>query len=276
MYGRDNPAHTDANMNSIYQAITELEKNNESAALCTVVKSEGSTPRHVGSKMLVYPDGKFIGTVGGGELENRVHKAALESIKSGDAQTIQYSMVDPSRGDPGVCGGTVEVFVEPILPPATIVVIGAGHVGKAVVHLAKWLGFQVAVSDDRAEFCTPESVPGGDAYFPVPMAELANQLKVSRQTYIVVTSRGSAIDAVGLPSLLESDAAYIGVIGSKRRWLTTVKALKENGVSDELIQKVHSPIGLELNAETPEEIAVSIMAEILMIKDKGTGRMMKG
>ena len=262
-------------MNSIYQAITELEKNNESAALCTVVKSEGSTPRGAGSKMLVYPDGKFIGTVGGGELENRVHQAALESMENGEHQTIVYSMVDPSRGDPGVCGGTVEVFVEPILPPAMVIVIGAGHVGKAVVHLAKWLGFNVAVSDDRAEFCTPESVPGGDVYYPVPMAELVNQVKVTRQTYIVVTSRGSNIDAVGLPSLLESKAAYIGVIGSKRRWLTTVKALKEQGMPDELIQKVHSPIGLELNAETPEEIAVSIMAEILMIKDKGTGKMMK-
>ncbi len=262
-------------MTAIYQAITELDKNNEAAVLCTVVKSEGSTPRHVGSKMLVYPDGKFIGTVGGGELENRVHKAALESLKSGDAQTITYSMVDPSRGDAGVCGGTVEVFVEPILPPAMIVVIGAGHVGKAVVHLAKWLGFKVAVSDDRAEFCTPESVPGADVYYPIEMAELVNQLKVTHQTYLVVTSRGSNVDAVGLPSLLKSEAAYIGVIGSKRRWLTTVKALKEQGVSEEAIRKVHSPIGLELNAETPEEIAVSIMAEILMLKDKGTGRMMK-
>ena len=262
-------------MEPIYQAITQLEKSDKSAALCTVVKSEGSTPRHVGSKMLVYPDGKFIGTVGGGELENRVHKAAMESLKSGDAQTIIYSMVDPSRGDPGVCGGTVEVFVEPILPPAMVLVIGAGHVGKAVVHLAKWLGFRVAVSDDRAEFCTPESVPGADVYYPVEMAELVNQLKVTRQTYIVVTSRGSNVDAVGLPSLLATDAAYIGVIGSKRRWLTTVKALKEQGVSEGLIKKVHSPIGLELNAETPEEIAVSIMAEILMLKDKGTGRMMK-
>jgi xanthine dehydrogenase accessory factor len=262
-------------MRSIYQALSELEKNNDAATLCTVVKSEGSTPRHVGSKMLVYPDGKFIGTVGGGELENRVIKAALESVKSGTAQTLFYTMSDPTRGDPGVCGGTVEVFVEPILPPALIVVIGAGHVGKAVVHLAKWLGFRVAVSDDRAEFCDPETVPNADAYYPVPMAELANQLKVTPQTYLVVTSRGSSVDAVGLPSLLDSEASYIGVIGSKRRWLTTVKALKEKGVTDEKIAKVHSPMGLELNAETPEEIAVSIMAEILMLRDRGTGRMMK-
>lgn len=262
-------------MRSIYQALAELEKNNESAALCTVVKSEGSTPRHMGSKMLVYPDGKFIGTVGGGELENRVIKTALASLKTGVGQTLAYTMSDPSRGDPGVCGGTVEVFVEPILPPALIVVIGAGHVGKAVVHLAKWLGFRVALSDDRAEFCNSESVPNADAYYPVPMAELVNQLKVTHQTYLVITSRGSSVDAEGLPNLLDSEAAYIGVIGSKRRWLTTVKALKEKGVAEAKIARVHSPMGLELNAETPEEIAVSIMAEIMMLKDKGTGKMMK-
>jgi xanthine dehydrogenase accessory factor len=260
---------------SIYEALSELEKNNESAALCTVVKSEGSTPRHVGSKMLVYPDGKFIGTVGGGELENRVLKAAHESIMNGSAVTLSYTMADPARGDPGVCGGTVEVFVEPILSPATILVIGAGHVGKAVVHLAKWLGFRVAVSDDRAEFCNPEATPGGDVYFPVEMGKLAEQLKINRRTYIVITSRGSGVDAAGLPPLLESDAAYIGVIGSKRRWLTTAKALKEKGVAEELIAKVHSPMGLELNAETPEEIAVSILAEVLMLRDKGTGLAMK-
>src|SRR6266498_3819745 len=262
-------------MNTIYQALADIEKNNESAALCTVVKSEGSTPRHVGSKMLVYPNGKFVGTVGGGELESRVIKAALESLNGGGAQNLSYTMADPSRGDPGVCGGTVEVFVEPILPPAMIVVIGAGHVGKAVVHLAKWLGFRVAVSDDRAEFCNPESTPGGDAYYPVEMGKLAEHLKINRQTYIVITSRGSGVDAAGLPGLLEADAAYIGVIGSRRRWLTTAKALKEKGVSDEKLARVHSPMGLELNAETPEEIAVSILAEILMIKDKGTGKSMK-
>jgi xanthine dehydrogenase accessory factor len=262
-------------MNIIYQALADIEKNNETAALCTVVKSIGSTPRHVGSKMLVYPDKKFIGTVGGGDLENRVLKEAWLAMSDGESRLLSYTMADPSRGDPGVCGGTVEVFVEPILPPATIVVIGAGHVGKAVVHLAKWLGFKVAVSDDRAEFCNPEATPGADAYYPVPMGELAEHLKINKRTYIVITSRGSSVDVQGLPRLLEADAAYIGVIGSKRRWLTTVKALKAKGVSDESIAQVHSPMGLELNAETPEEIAVSIMAEILMLKDQGTGKPMR-
>jgi xanthine dehydrogenase accessory factor len=262
-------------MNSILQALAEVEKNNEPAALCTVVKSIGSTPRHVGSKMLVYPDGKFIGTVGGGDLEHRVLKEAWLAIGDGESRLLSYTMADPSRGDPGVCGGTVEVFVEPILPPAMIVVIGGGHVGKAVVHLAKWLGFRVAVSDDRPEFCNPESVPGADAYYPAEMGKLPEHLKINKRTYIVITSRGSSLDAQGLPGLLETDAAYVGVIGSKRRWLTTVKALKAKGVSEDKIARVHSPMGLELNAETPEEIAVSIMAEILLLKDKGTGKPMR-
>ncbi len=262
-------------MDTIYQALSEIEKNNESAALCTVVKSEGSTPRHVGSKMLVYPDGKFIGSIGGGDLEHRVLDEAWIAMGDGESRLITYRMSDPSRGDVGVCGGTVEVFVEPILPPAMILVIGAGHVGKAVVHLAKWLGFRVAVSDDRPEFCTPESVPGADAYYPIEMEKITGQLKINKQTYIVITSRGSNVDQEGLPSLLESNAAYIGVIGSRRRWLTTVKALREKGVSEDKIARVHSPMGLELNAETPEEIAVSILAEVLMGKDKGTGKSMK-
>ncbi|HEY2981611.1 MAG TPA: XdhC family protein [Anaerolineales bacterium] len=262
-------------MNPVYQALAEVEKNNQAAALCTVTRSEGSTPRHVGSKMLVYPDGHFIGTVGGGELESRVIRAALESMRDGKTQSLAYTMADPARGDPGVCGGQVEVFVEPILPAPTIVVIGGGHVGRAVVHLAKWLGFRVAVSDDRPEFCNPESIPGADAYYPVPMAQLVDQLKVTPQTSLVVTSRGSPIDAEGLPHLLDSPAGYIGVIGSKRRWATTVKALIDKGVPEEKLQRVHSPMGLELQAETPEEIAVSILAEILMTRDRGTGKPMK-
>ncbi len=262
-------------MTSIYQALSEIERNNEAAALCTVVKSEGSTPRHVGSKMLVYPDGRFIGSVGGGDLENRVLDEARIAMGDGQARLITYHMSDPSRGDPGVCGGTVEVFVEPILPPATILVIGTGHVGKAVAHLAKWLGFRVAVSDDRPEFCTPEAVPGADAYYPVEMGKIPEQLKINKQTYIVITSRGSNVDQEGLPSLLDTEARYIGVIGSQRRWLATVKALEEKGVPEEKIARVHSPMGLELNAETPEEIAVSILAEVLMVKDRGTGQSMK-
>jgi xanthine dehydrogenase accessory factor len=262
-------------MKTIYQALEELERNNESAALCTVIKSEGSTPRHVGSKMLVYPDGHFIGTVGGGDLEHRVLDEAWMTIADGKPRLLSYTLSDPARGDPGVCGGQVEVFVEPILSPAQIVIIGGGHVGKAVAHLGKWLGFRVIVSDDRPEFCNKEIIPDADGFYVCPMNELPKQMKIDKRTYFILTTRGSSIDAAGLGSLLDSPAAYIGVIGSKRRWATTIKDLKAQGESEERIARVHSPMGLELQAETPEEIAVSIMAEILMIHNRGTGQAMK-
>ncbi len=263
-------------MKTIYQALAELESKNEAAALCTVVRSQGSTPRHSTSKMLVYEDDSFIGTVGGGELENRVFAEAKNALNDGKSRLLEYNMSDPTRGDVGVCGGTVEVFVEPILPAPTLVVIGGGHVGKAVAHLARWLDFRVAVSDDRPEFVTPEANPDANDFYECKMQDLPKQLKINNRTYLVLTTRGVVVDAPGLPPLLKSDAAYIGVIGSKRRWKMTVDKLKEEGISEELIAKVHSPIGLELQAETPEEIAVSIMAEILMLRGGGTGKSMKG
>jgi xanthine dehydrogenase accessory factor len=258
----------------IYKAILELEGKNEAGALCTVVRSQGSTPRHAASKMLVYPDGRILGTVGGGELENRVIDEARQAMLDGSPRLLEYSMADPQRGDPGVCGGQVEVYVEPIMPKPVLVVVGSGHVGKAVAHLAKWLGFRVAVNDDRPEFCNPEAVPDGDEFYPVPMQELPDHLKITPWTYLVLTTRGVLVDVPGLPVLLDTPAAYIGVIGSKRRWSTTRKKLVEAGFPSEKLERVRSPMGLELNAETPEEIAVSIMAEIIMLRNGGDGRVM--
>jgi xanthine dehydrogenase accessory factor len=262
-------------MDTIYQSLAEIEKSGESAVLCTVTKSEGSTPRHQGSKMLVYPDGRFIGTVGGGELENRVKTEALASLEDGQSRLLHYNMSNPSQGDPGVCGGQVEVFVEPLLPPTSLVIIGAGHVGKAVAHLAKWLGFHVVVSDDRPEFCNRTAIPDADEFHVCPMKELPQHLKIGGSTYLILTTRGSSVDTDGLPALLETKAGYIGIIGSKRRWSTTVKELTSRGLASEKITRVHSPIGIELQAETPNEIAVSILAEILMVKGNATGKQMK-
>jgi xanthine dehydrogenase accessory factor len=263
-------------MKTIYQSLAELESTHQPAALCTVVKTSGSTPRHSTSKMLVYADGHILGTVGGGELENRVIQEALASLSDGKPRNLEYSMADPARGDPGLCGGQVEVFVEPIFPSPMLVIIGGGHVGKAVAHLAKWLGFRVAVSDDRPEFCTPEANPDADEFYPIPMAELPQHLTITPQTYLVLTTRGSAVDVAGLPALLETPAGYIGVIGSRRRWATTVKELNERGIPEGKLKRVHSPMGLGIGAETPEEIAVSILAEVLMVRGGGSGKQMKG
>jgi xanthine dehydrogenase accessory factor len=252
---------------NLFQALVDLEKGNGAGALCTIIKSKGSTPRHVTSKMLVYPDGHIIGTVGGGEVENRVIKEAIKAIADKTPRLLAYNMANPERGDPGVCGGQVEIYVEPILPKPVLVVVGVGHVGKAVAHLAKWLGFVVAVSDDRPDFCNPTAVPEADEFYPLPLEELAQKLSITPWTYIVLTTRGMDVDVRGLPSLLDSKSAYIGVIGSKRRWSTTKKKLLEAGVPAEMIERVRSPIGLEIHAETPEEIAVSIMAEIIKLRE---------
>ncbi len=255
-------------MTSIYQALAELEARNAAGAVCTVIRTRGSTPRHAASKMLVYPDGHILGTVGGGGLEQHVIDEALKALGDRQPRLLEYDMVDPSRGDVGVCGGTVEVYVEPILPKPVLVVVGAGHVGKAVAHLAHWLGFRVAVSDDRPEFCTPQAVPAGDEFFPCPLVELPSRLKITPWTYLVLTTRGMDVDVQGLPGLLETPAAYLGVIGSKRRWTETRRQLLAAGTPEEKLARVHSPVGLEIHAETPEEIAVSIMGEIIALRNK--------
>jgi xanthine dehydrogenase accessory factor len=259
----------------IYQTIAEMSTKGTSGVVCTIVQSQGSTPRHIGSKMLVYPDGRFIGTVGGGEVESRVIREALAALGDGKPRLLSYNMIDPSRGDPGICGGHLEVFVEPVQPQPVIVVIGGGHVGKAVAHLARFLGFRVAVNDDRPEYCTPETNPDAQDFYTVPMGELPRHLSINPQTYLILTTRGAPIDIAGLPELLKTNAGYIGIIGSKRRWLTTKKGLLGQGISEELMDRVHSPIGIEINAETPEEIAVSILAEIILLRNGGTGKSMK-
>jgi xanthine dehydrogenase accessory factor len=262
-------------MVSIYQQVSELEQKGQGGVLCTIIQSRGSTPRHAGSKMLVFPNGTFVGSVGGGEIESRVISEALAAYIDGVTRKLEYNMIDPSAGDPGVCGGTVEVYVEPILPKPRLVIIGCGHVGKVTANLAKWLGFKVAVSDDRPEYCNQEFIPEADEFYPVKMEDLPNAMEITPHTYIVITTRGSNVDVDGMAPLFESTAKYIGVIGSKRRWVTTRKGLLDKGVSEEKLNRVFSPIGLELGAETPEEIAVSIMAEVIMVRNGGTGNIMR-
>jgi xanthine dehydrogenase accessory factor len=262
-------------MSSLFATLADLERSGQSAALCTVIRARGSVPRHAGSKALVFADGRIEGTIGGGEMERRVIRAAQEAIADGGARVLQYQLVDLQAGDPGVCGGEVEIFVEPIRPAPTLLVIGGGHIGRAVVHLGKWLGWRVALSDDRPEFCTPEAAPGADDYRLCSIRELAATFPFHSETYILMPTRGVPLDVEGLPFLLDVPHAYLGVIGSRRRWAVAVKQLTERGVPPEKLARVHAPMGLELNAETPEEIALSILAEVIMIHRGGTGQPMK-
>lgn len=255
---------------TIYQAILDAKREGRPAALATVIRAQGSVPRHATSKMLVFSDGQTVGTVGGGELESLAIEAGKEVIRSDQATLESYSLAGPRENAVGVCGGQVEVFIEPILPPPTVLVLGCGHVGVAVAHLAKWLGFRVVVTDDREELCTPQHIPDADLFLPGQVSTVLAQTTLDDRTYVVGVTRGYPFDVAALPILLESQVPYIGMIGSRRRWATTVKELQATGVEKEALQRIYSPIGLYLGAETPEEIAVSIMAQIIMLRSQGS------
>lgn len=253
-------------MDDVYNALADIKRTGTSGALCTIIKTRGSTPRKEGSKMLVFENGSIVGTVGGGEVEARVIQEALNSIKSGKSRIISYDLIDPDQGDPGICGGSLEIFVDPIDKPEELVVVGGGHVGKAVVFLAKWLGFRVILNDDRKEFCSPDLVPGADEYIHCPLAELPGKYQIPASASVVLATRNQKVDINGLPELLAIPTAYIGVISSKRRWQLTEEQLIESGVNKDNLKKIHAPIGLKIGAETPEEIALSILAEIISNK----------
>lgn len=261
---------------AVYEALLAAEAAGETAALATVVQVQGSVPRHAGSKMLVRADGSIIGTVGGGAMESLVVKEALASMADGQARMPSYTLNDITAGDPGICGGTAQVFIEPVGVAPTLLVIGIGHVGKVLAELGKWSGYRVIVSDDREAYCNPDTLPGMAGYVVCKPGEITQHVAIDSRTYVAAVTRGLPVDMDLIPALLATDAAYIGLIGSRRRWALTARALKEQrGLTDEQLQRVYAPIGLELNAETPQEIAVSILAQIIMLRRGGDGQAMQ-
>jgi xanthine dehydrogenase accessory factor len=260
----------------VYEALVKVQKNGTPAALATVIRTTGSMPRHAGSKMLVYPDGQIVGTIGGGMMESEVIKAAQDAIQQGEARLETYSLNSIDAGDPGICGGSADIFIEPLEVAPTLLVIGGGHVGKALADLGKWLGYRVVLSDDREAFCNPMYAPGLDDYIVCTPDNLTDRIDITPQTYIAAVTRGLPIDEHLIPALLDTDAAYIGLIGSRRRWALTAGHLRDtHGLTNEQLARVRAPIGLELEAESPREIALSILAEITMLRRGGTGQPMQ-
>ena len=201
---------------------------------------------------------------------------AAEVLANGRCHVLTYSLVEPSQGDPGLCGGTVEVFLEPYMSPATLFVVGCGHVGQAVADLGHWLGFRVVVTDDRPELASPDNIPNADVYLPGDIETAIAAQPITGNTFVTLLTRNVALDRQILPLLVKTPAPYIGVMGSRRRWTETQKLLREDGATEADLQRFHSPVGLELNAETPKEIALSILSEIVMLYRGGTGERMKG
>ncbi|MBE0685348.1 MAG: XdhC family protein [Anaerolineaceae bacterium] len=246
------------------------------AVLCIVTKTQGSTPRHAGSKMIVYPDGRIEGTVGGGELESICITESIKLIENGLTKTLHYKLVNPDQGDPGICGGEVDVYLEVIGKKEKILIIGAGHVGKQLSFLANWLGFEVTVIDDRDELISEINLPNASNRFTnlESFFDMYSDYKVFN-IFVVMATRSLEIDVNYLPKILKLGPRYIGVIGSKKRWIKTTELLLNDGIVEAEIEKIFSPVGLDLKSETPEEIALSIMAEILKVKNNASGENLK-
>jgi xanthine dehydrogenase accessory factor len=260
----------------VYQALLDAQRQGVSVALATVIETTGSMPRHAGSKMLIYDDGQIVGTIGGGAMEARAIEAAKQVIKTLTTRLETYTLNSLDAGDPGICGGSARVFIEPVGQAPRLLIIGDGHVGKALAELGQWSGYRVTLCDDRPEYANEGYVPGLAQYLVCAPADVPAMATIDRHTYIAALTRGLPIDVNLIPALLATDAPYIGLIGSRRRWAVTVKALREmHGLTKEQLTRVHAPIGLELQAETPKEIALSILAEITMTRRGGTGQPMR-
>lgn len=231
--------------------------------LATVVATRRSVPRHAGTKMLVYADGRLTGTVGGGEMESRVIDEALAAFGTRRPRLLDYALLEPAKGDPGVCGGEVQIYLEPYMPPHTVVVIGGGHVGRAVVHLADWLGYRTVIVDDRPDQLDETELPDTADRRVGSISEVVPQLEITDDTSVAVVTRSVDRDAEAVPLLLETPARYIGVMGSARRWSEVRRTLAEAGIGEDRLARIHAPIGIDIHAETLEEIAVSIMSEII-------------
>lgn len=254
----------------ILRDLNEAVEKGDPVVLATVVATQRSVPRRAGTKMLVFADGKTRGTVGGGEMEAKAIAAALGTLRSHKPNLVEYELVNPEAGDPGICGGSLTLYLEPYMPPHSVYVIGCGHVGRTVVDLAHWLGYRTIAIDDRPDLVSAEAMPNADVRFAGSVEDAMAANPVAEDSSIVVVTRSPELDIRIIPSLLATPARYIGVMGSRNRWQSTRKQLVSNGTAAEELERLHVPIGIEIHAETLEEIAVSIMSEVININRSGS------
>jgi len=254
-------------MTDIFQEIIRIKAEGEEAALATIISASGSTPREEGTKMLIKADGSILGSVGGGSLEVQVCQEAEEVIRKGKPQRLHISLATKEGEEAGmICGGDIEVFIEPILSSPTLYIFGGGHISLPIAKIGKLLNFRIAVVDDRAEFANPHRFPEAELILAEDFDRVFATLKIDRAGYIVIVTRNHQYDELVLEMALGTQAKYIGMIGSRTKKKTIFSHLLAKGIPQEQLDRVHAPIGLEINAETQEEIAVSILAEVIKVR----------
>ncbi len=252
-------------MDPVLEKLVEIKRWGRAAALAVVIGTEGSTPRKAGAKMIVCQDGSVIGTLGGGDLERAVIKEALDAIHEERPRTASFTL-DRENGLDMMCGGKVEVYIEPLLPPEKLIIFGAGHITRSLAPMMEKLGFLVTVVDDNPDYLKTEYFSEIKDLRIEDMESFAKGLPSDNKTYILLLSRGFSRDKAILRNLIGKEFKYIGMIGSRRKLENIKHELKEEGITEDVFEKLKSPMGLNIGAETPEEIAISIAAEIISVR----------
>lgn len=254
-------------MKNIFEKITEIQKSSQEAVVCTIVNTKGSTPRKVGAKMIVYADGKIFGTIGGGDLEQKVIENAVELIETKQPKLFRHDLLHQHGM---CCGGTVEIYIEPIMKKNKLYIFGAGHTGQSLAKLAKDFDFETVLIDDRKEYiddCKSKEINKMN----LPFGEALKLLPFDEQTYICIMTYSHPVDRDILAFCVKKTFAYLGMIGSQRKVEVTKKMFSEGlNISEDELDKIDMPMGIDIGAEGPEEIALSILGKLIAVKNKIT------
>jgi xanthine dehydrogenase accessory factor len=252
----------------IYESIVQARTAGRRAALATIIVQKGSTPRKDSAKMLIFEDGEQIGTIGGGCNEAEVCREAAAVIRTEKPKIIAFDLTDEDADESALlCGGTMEVYIEPILPSPMLYIFGAGHVGQAVAEITCKVGFKIVAVDDRIKYANSERFPGCEVVVG-DWEAVFERLPINESSYVLITTRGHQHDLLCLRLALRTPARYIALLGSRRKTRLLLETLCKEGFKEAEFQRVYSPAGIEIGSETPEEIAVSIAAELIAIKKK--------
>ncbi len=251
----------------IFAEVARLRKEGRKGALATIIQVQGSIPSYECSKILVRDDGSIVGTVGGGCVEADVWTAAQEVMREERPRRLHFDLNNNPKYDEGlICGGSLDIFIEPILATPSAFIFGGGHISLSVSRMANLAGFDTTVIDDREAFANPKRFPEASETHAGPWDEIFPKLKINNFSYVVIVTRGHKGDLECLRWAVGTPARYIGMIGSKRKVISTFKELEKEGVPTQKLEQVHAPIGLDLGAITPEEIAVSIIGQMIAVR----------
>lgn len=259
--------------NRVLEAAAELVRAGRRGALVTIIETVGSTPRKAGAKMLVDEDGGITGTVGGGCVEADLFALAREVMRTGRVVTREIDLTARAADENDMlCGGKLKVLIEPVAGDERLVILGAGHISRALVAMGRGLDFHVTVTDDRPQFANAERFPDAQRILVAPFEEQFDQLAIDARTSVVIVTRGHSHDELCMERALRTPARYIGLVGSRTKVAVFRARLREKGFSEEDLDRVVCPCGLDIGAETPEEIAVSILGELIARRRGGGTR----